>query len=372
MLLLLSALMGSDANAACEKQVAAAKKAKGAAVAPAFQKVVSCDAKAAKQNFPAIMQGAGDAESLIALSMVAIDAEVWNPVWEMLGKIPDYDARDVVAAGVGDQCGENETVVKFLQAAYFGLRDIDFAQWDDAMVSCKTESFDGWLMETVQNPPAKQYDEKWAKVAEVYVERKGADSLDSLAIGAQKAAGNGGPFEAILALMDAAVAPDLGEDISADDQARLEDALVNMAKGLPPEQARSIADRLANAGSEGAAASLLPAIYPDRVKSNGSFVYGAVAVEAADCDGTLNAVLHTAEVTEPGNRYILQDDIESPMRAFKPKLSKCMSEGDWTVIASAEPLGSDGMDDFVSGLEAQFVEKGYEVKIKGEKGVTLD
>ena len=370
MLLMLSALFANDAHAACEKQVAAAKKAKGAAVAPAFQKVINCDAKAAKNAFPAMIGPAGDAESIVAVSMVAVDAEDRNPVWEMLGGIPNYDHRDIVAAGVGQQCAENEQVVKFLQGAYFGLRDIDFAQWDDAMVTCKAESFDTWLMETVQNPPAKQYDEKWAKVAEVYVERKGADSLDSLAIGASKAAEIGGPFEAILALMDAAVAPDLGEDISAEDQARLEDALVKMAQGLPPEQARSIADRLANAGSEGAAASLLPAIYPDRVQGGGGFVYGAVAVEAADCDGTLTAVLHTAEVTEPGNRYIIQDDLEAPMRAFKPKLGKCMSEGDWAVIATSEPLGD--MDGFVSGLEAQFVEKGYDVKVKGEKGVTLD
>jgi hypothetical protein len=370
---LLAALcISNPAEAACEKQVAQAERTQGVAVAEAYKAIVACDAKVAKQSFPKVMQNAGDSEALIALSMVAIDAEIWNPVWEMLGKIPDYDARDVVADGIGKQCAEDDTVVKFLQGAYFGLRDIDFQQWDDALVSCQSESFDGWVVQTVENPPAKVFDEKYAKVAEVYVARNGAAALPALANGAQAAAKNGGPFDAILALMDQAVAPELGEDMDPAEQKQLEDALVGMASVLPPEQARSVADRLANAGSDKAAAALLPAIYPDRFK-DGSFTYGAVAVEAGDCDGVQTAVLHVVEVTENATRYILSDDLTAPMRAAKPKLKKCTSEGDWTVIATDEPLGGDlTLDAFVSGLEASYADKGYEVSLKSEKGITLD
>ncbi|HJN76882.1 MAG TPA: hypothetical protein QGF58_23340 [Myxococcota bacterium] len=373
MLLCAAAAWSTSAHAKCEGQVARAKKAKGPATAAAFEKLAACDTTEAKRNFTAVMQNAGDSDSLIALSMVAIDHEIWNPVWEMMGKIPDYDARDVVAEGIGQHCADNEQVVKFLQGAYFGLRDIDFQQWDDALVTCQAESFDAWLVQTVENPPAKQYDEKWAKVAEIYVARLGADALPSLAVGAQNAAENDGPFEAVLALMDSAVAPSLGEEMAPEHQQALEDALVTMAKGLPANQARSIADRLANAGSEGAAASLLPAIYPDRVGSDGSFTYGAVSIELADCKGVQSASLHATEISEPGNRYILQDDILEPMRAFKPKLSKCTTEGDWLVLATAEPMGGKGdLDDFTAGIEAQYIEKGYEVKIKEEKTVVLD
>lgn len=373
LLLCATAAWSTNADAKCESQVSRAKKAKGAATAAAFQKLAECDETEAKRNFNAVMQNAGDSDALIALSMVAIDAQIWNPVWEMMGKIPDYDARDVVASGIGQHCADDETVVSFLQGAYFGLRDIDFQQWDDALVACEAESFDAWLVQTVENPPAKQYDEKWAKVAEIYVARNGAAALPSLAAGAQKAAEIGGPFEAVLAMMDSAVAPELGEDMAKEDQAALEDALVTMAKGLPPEQARSIADRLANAGSEGAAASLLPAIYPDRVGSGGSFTYGAVAIELADCKGVLSATLHSAEVVEPGNRYIIQDDIQDVMKTFKPKLAKCTSEGEWTVLATSEPIaGGSDIDAFIAGIESQYVEKGYEVKIKAEKSVALD
>jgi len=369
---LVALAFSSTAEAKCESQISRAKKAKGAAAAAAYEKLAACDTTEAKRNFNAVMQNAGDSDSLIALSMVAIDYEIWNPVWEMMGKIPDYDARDVVANGIGQHCADDETVVNFLQGAYFGLRDIDFQQWDDALVACESESFDEWLVQTVRNPPAKQYDEKWAKVAEIYVARRGAGALPSLAEGAQKAAENDGPFDAILALMDSAVAPDLGEDMDPEHQAALEDALVTMAKGLPPEKARSIADRLANAGSEGAAASLLPAIYPDRV-SGGSFTYGAVSIELADCKGVQTAMFHVAEISEPGNRYIIQDDIQAPMQAFKPKLGKCTSEGDWTVLATSAPLGGgNDIDAFVAGLESQYAEKGYEVKVKTEKTVVLD
>ncbi len=370
---LLAALsISNPAHAACEKQVAQAEKASGVAVAEAFKGIVACDAKVAKQSFAKVMQNAGDSEALIALSMVAIEAEVWNPVWEMLGKIPDYDARDVVADGIGKQCADNDQVVKFLQGAYFGLRDIDFQQWDDALVSCQSESFDGWVVQTVENPPPKIFDEKYAKVAEVYVARNGVDALTSLARGAQAAAKNGGPFEAILALMDQAVAPELGEDMDPGEQKRLEDALVGMANDLPPEQARSVADRLANAGSDRAAAALLPAIYPDRF-GGGHFTYGAVAVEAGDCDGTKTAVLHVVEIQENATRYILVDHLTAPMRAIKPKLKKCTAEGAWPVIATDEPLGGDiSLEAFVAGLEASYVDKGYEVSVKSEKSLSLD
>lgn len=363
----------SEAHAACEGQLKRLESSNGSNVVANFEKVVACDAKVAKDNYFKAMQKAEDSDTLIALSMVAIDAEIWTPVWEMVGKISDYDARDTVAAGIGERCVENEQVVKFLQGAYFGLRDIEFQQWDDALITCESDQFDAWLVSTVENPPAKQYDEKWDTVARSYIERKGADSLDALAKGAVKAAGDGGPFEAILAHMDSAVAPGLGEDLDPAKQAKLEDTLTSMAGELPPEQARSVADRLANSGSDGAAAALLPAIYPNAVKADGSFDYAAVSVELADCDGTKSAVLHSAVVTEPGTRYQFQGEVEAPMREFKPRLGKCSSEGEWVVLLAPAPItGKGDVESFTADLEKQYADKGYEVKVRSEKGVTLN
>lgn len=367
---LLIGLFSLPASAACEKQVAAAEKKSGMDLVPAFEKVLACDATVAKNVFPQLMQKSGDVESLTALSMVAIENDVWNPVWEMLGHIPDYDVRDQVATEIGGKCAESEKVVSFLQGAYFGLRDIEFAQWDDALVTCESESFEAWLVQTVENPPAKVYDDKWVKVLEIYVLRKGPDSLETLANGARKAAEVGGPFDATLAQMDAAVAPELGQDISPENQARLEAALVDLATGLPPDQARSVADRLANAGSEDAAAKLLPSIYPDRVRGGG-FVYAGVAVEAGECKGAQTAVLHVAEIQESGRRYVISDEATGPLTSGKPKLKKCTSEGDWTVIVSPEPVTSAGLDEYVEGLKAQWEGNGYEVKIVNEKPVVL-
>ena len=366
-------LFSTNAQAACEAQLSRLDKAKEDTVVAVYKTVVDCDTKVAKDNYFKAMQKAADSDTLIELSMVAINAEIWTPVWEMVGKISDYDARDTVAAGIGEKCSENEQVVKFLQGAYFGLRDIDFQQWDDALITCQSETFDAWLVQTVENPPPKQYDEKWDTVAASYIQRTGVDSLDALAKGAVVAAANGGPFEAILAHMDAAVTPGLGEDFDPAAQARLEAAYTGMAKELPPEQARSVADRLANSGSDAAAAALLPAIYPDRVKSDGSFEYAAVAVELADCDGVKSAVLHSAVIVEPGTRYQFKKEIEAPMRAVKPRLAKCSSEGDWVVLLEASPIGGKGdAEAFTSDLEKQYVGKGYEVKVREEKSIVLD
>ncbi|MFT5586148.1 MAG: hypothetical protein ACI9VR_003745 [Cognaticolwellia sp.] len=372
-LLAAAALFSVPASAACEKEVAAAQKKEGAAVAPAFKKVIECDAKIAKQTFPTLLQKTADVDSIVALSMVAIENDVWNPVWEMLSLIKDYDARDEVAEAIGGKCAENEKVVSFLQGAYFGLRDIEFSRWEGALVTCQAETFDAWLVSTVESPPAKQYDEKYSKVAEIYVKRTGVASLDSLSKAGVKAAETNGPFDAVLIAMDSAVAPELGADISPDDQAALETSLVAMAQSLPPEQAKSIADRLSNAGSSSAAASLLPAIYPDRMRGGNSFVYGGIAIESGECKGGKTAILHVAEVHEPGKRYIIAEDANAGMSSFGPKLKKCDTDTEtWPVIISAEPLGADDLDDFFATIESQWTEKGYEVKRRDEDKVVLD
>lgn len=371
--LLGAALFSAPASAACEKEVSAAQKASGTAVAPAFKKIIACDAKIADQTYPTLLGKTEDLDGLMALSMVAIENDVWNPVWQMPGKISDYGVRDEVTAALGAKCSENEKVVSFLQGAYFGLRDIEFARWEDALVTCQSEAFDTWLVSTVTNPPAKAFDDKYAKVLDIYVKRQGAQALPTLSQAGIKAAENEGPFSAVLTAMDDSVAPSLGEQLSEEDQKALEGALVEMAKQLPPAKAKDIADRLSNAGSQSAAASLLPAIYPERVRGGGSFVYGGISVEAGECKGEKTAVLHVSEVQEPGSRYIVGPDAEAGLRAAKPKLKKCdMDEGPWPVFVSPEPLAPGAMDDFYSTIEAQWAEKGYEVKRKDEAQVVLD
>lgn len=367
---------GQDAQAACEKEVARMEATKGAAVAGAFAKVAACDAKVGEQVFLKAMVNAAegseeedDAESLSALALAAIDAQVWKPVWDMPGKITDYSARDVVAQAIGEKCASNEKVVSFLQGAYFGLRDVEFARWERALVACESPAMDAWLTTQVETPPNKQYDEKWVKLVDVFVARKRADALPSLATAGVKAAQGEGPYGAILGKMNEAVSPRMGEQPDPDAQKKLEDALVGMAKQLPAELARPIADSLANAGNDAAAATLLPVIFADRKQADG-FHYAAVAVEAGECKGVKTAVLHTAELVDPGTHYILQDVAQAPMRSFKPALKKCTSEGDWAVVVGESPLKSpEEVGALYDTLAKQWADKGYTVKRKDEKPV---
>ncbi len=370
-----AALLSPVAEAAtCKSQLIKAEKAEGAAVVQAYANLMRCDADIAAQSFEKVMQNAGDAESLVGLSMIAIDADKWNPVWGMLGKISDYGAQADVAWLIGEKCVDNEKVGNFLQGAYFGLRDIDFARWDDALISCTSESFETWMVGKVEDPPDKLFDDKWNAVVTAFVEKKKADSLPHLATSAIKAAQIGGPYEAILQHMDAAVQPGLGEEMPPAHKAALADALSTVAKGVTPEQARSVADRLANSGSEEAAAALLPTIYPDRVQGGGGFHYGAVSVELADCKGTQSAFLHVAIVQDPGTRYLVQTAIDGPMRGVKPKLGKCSAaDGDWPVYVTEAPIqGKGDVETLVDSISEQWASKGYEVKRKDEKPVVLD
>ena len=61
------------------------------------------------------------------------------------------------------------------------------------------------------------------------------------------------------------------------------------------------------------------------------------------------------------------------MSAFGPKLKKCeMDTETWPVIISAEPLDSNGLDEFYAMIESQWSEKGYQVKRRDENKIVLD
>ncbi len=358
--------------ASCDSLLKKVDSAQGEAIATAFSALAKCDKTVAEDNYGKFMAKATDADSLVALSSASIEADVWNPVWQQLSKIKDYDARDEVAQRVGESCGGSEKVVSFLQGAYFGLRDIDFQQWDDAYVACDAPAMLEWMEKQVATPPNRVFDDKFNALLAVYVQKKRSAALPTLAKAAALAAENG-PYDAILIKMDEAVAPSLGEALSTEDQAALESALIEVARAVAPDKARAVADRLANSGSQAAAAKLLPAIYPDRVQSGGGFLYGGAAMEMADCKGTKTAIIHVAEVIEPGRRWLIFQDASGPMRTFKPKLGKCTAEGgEWAVSFTSEPVkSSKEIDPWVESISQGLVEKGYEVKTQSEKGLRL-
>ena len=361
-----------DAQAgACDYLVDGAKHLQGQAVVNGFNQLVSCDNELAKRHYSAFMKQATDMEVLVPLSHAAIDAEVWNPVWEMIGKISDYEMRDEVATSIGSLCAEDPKVVGFLKGGYFALRDIEFQQWDNALANCESDDFDAWLSESLTNPPKTSYDEKWATLGRASIARGGTGSLGDLATAAIAAGNNAGPFESALSLMEEAIAQDFG-DPDPEDVKALNEAFLKVAAAVPPESARSIADRLLNGGDDAAAASLLPTIYSDRVQSGGKFLYGAVVVE--DCPEKQEAYLHGSVITEDGSRYIVNSAIEGPMRSsFKSKLGKkCELTDPWPVSVTNEPLKkSSELDALLSKVTAEWEGKGYEVKSTVEKGLTL-
>jgi hypothetical protein len=353
---------------ACDVHVKKASTAKGDELVTAFKDLTKCDKAQAATSFESFMKASGDADTLVSLSLVAIDAEQYTPVWAMIEKIPDYSARDEVAEKVGAACADHAKVLPFLQGAYFGLRDIQFEQWDDALVSCPSDELTKFLEGEVAKPPASSYNEKYAAIVTAYAKRKKADALPALEKAAIAAAENG-PFDMILEKMATAVEPaEIGEEMSAADKKKLEDSLVKVANGVKPERAKQVADSLYNAGAEQAAASLLPRVYPDRVQGGGKLLYGVASVEVCDKE----AVVHWAGVTDPAKRWSILTDVEAPARAFKPKL-KCTAKDAWPVLATPEPVkDSAEIQKWVDGVVAEYAGKGMSASAKGEKDFALN
>jgi hypothetical protein len=358
----------------CDSLIREASSVSGTRLVSTFTHLAQCDSALATEHYhQAFMARAKDADTLVALSMAAIEADVWNPVWEQLSKITSYDARDEIAQRVGEACTSDPKIVTFLQGAYSGIRStIDFRQWDDAYIACPSDELTTWMTLKVEAPPESVFDEKFDALLSVYVSRMGVRALPHLSTAAIAAAENG-PYDSILLQMDTAVQPELGERMSSEDKQALEDSLVAVAQAVSPNKARAVADRLANAGSEAAAVELLPIVYRDRIQSGGSFLYGAVAVETGECKGEKTAVLHLASVHEPGKRWFVQSSVEDPIRAAKAKLSKCSSlDNNWVVIITPEPLtNSKELDKWSRGLEEQWMNKGFVTKVQNEKTIKL-
>lgn len=370
--LLLFALPNAHAGT-CDAQLGKIAGLTAETVAAGFKDIVGCDRKVAEANFNRYLEKATDSDALLALMLTAVDGDVWNPAWGALSKISSYDARDEVATSVGGACVDHPKVVSFLQGAYFGLRDVDFSQWDDSFAACSDEKLWTWVEQQVANVPPKQFDEKYGKIVGIYTKHRRGDALPVLQAAAIKAAGNGGPFDDLLSRMSDAVQPELGRDMSAEDQQKLADAMVGVAQKVPAERAKSIASTLANAGAEGPAASLLPTLYPDRVQSGGGFLYAVGTIEAGTCGGKKTAVLHYTSASEPGKRYSILGDLEPLMRAAKPKLGKdCTVESPWPVMHSPEPIKAAGeAEAWSDSIAKEWASKGYDVKTQKEKAVAL-
>lgn len=372
MMVLTAVLASAPAEAACSSQKRRAAASSGAALATNFSALARCSTEEAEFQFDSLLPRAKNVDGLVGLSMAAIESNVWTPVWRVLSNDAlTYDQRDQVAQRIGEACTENAKIVAFFKGAYFGLRDLEFQQWDDGMVACTNQDWDAWLVETAKNPPNSLFDEKYNALLGVLTTKKGPDALPVLVHAAVKGSDNG-PFNAILTAMETSVQPGIGEPKKPEDQKRLEASLVEIASRVNLDKARDVADRLANAGASDSAASLLPTVYADRAE-DGKYTYGAASIERASCDGTKSVVIHVAKVEEPGKRWIILNDVRSPLRAVKPRLSKCDAEsGEWGVSTTPEPVkSSKEIDAWVDGLEKQWKDKGYDVSVRKEKTVQL-
>ena len=206
--------------------------------------------------------------------------------------------------------------------------------------------------------------EKYNAVLTAWTKHKRLDGIPALESAAVKAGTEGGPFNNILDALHSTSQPaSFSAEMPAANRAAMEEALVRIANAVPSDQARVVADRLLTAGADGVAATLMPAIYRDRIQPDGSLLWGAAAVER--CDG--QAVLHWAAVAQPADHIDVTGTVTEPLRSTKPRL-KCTSDEPWLVIASGEPQSDYGaVASWVEALTAEWAARDLDVKLREEK-----
>ena len=365
---LASTFLSTAEAASCNSHVTQAASQQGADLVRTFAKLAKCDKDMAEDNFlGAFVPRATDLDTLVQLTETAINGGVFNSTWKMLGKIKDYSTRNEVASAIGEKCDANPQVTKFLQGAYFALKNNDFTQWDDAYISCTSEDMKTWFAQQITNTPNGSFSESYNTLLEIYVKQNGTAALPVL----QQAALNAkedGPFDSIINQMNNAVQPGLGESISDADRTAFEDSILTIAKEVPTK-ALLLAQQL-NAVNSTRSGELLTLIYADRL-TDGLLSYGVVAVEAGECKGKKQAVLHVATVTDPAKRMVILQDATGPIRASKPKLKKCES-AEWPISITSEPIANTELDDLVNTIQSKYEADGYKVKVATEATIALD
>jgi hypothetical protein len=354
--------MSTAQAGACDSYLAAAAKAKGGELVAAYKGLVKCDAVLANAEFPRFMTAGGDLETLKALAIAAIDLGAHGGVGAAMSKVP-YEHRTALAQAVGDACATHPRVVEFVQASYTGLKASDFTFWQPVLATCAAPALGAWIEKTAAAPPSGNFNEKYGAVLAQLARQRGAAALAVLEAAAIKAGKEGGPLKTILETMQRAIEPQsLSASITPEDRAALEASMLRVAKSIPREQVQTVVDRLINAGSESAAATLLPIVFEDRVQAGGELLWAAAAVEA--CDGA--AVVHWTSWTEAPTRWSVVDGATKALAGQGAKL-KC-DGGTWPVFASTEPLADDNaVALWLGGVVAEQEAKGLKVKPKEEK-----
>lgn len=353
------------AHAACEKESAALAAAKDAAVAPAFTALAICNRTAAGDQFATVMKQASDVDSLVALAQAALAQGMEDRVHTMLDPIAEYATRTEITRLLGARCADDPRVLAFVVGLHGALKDRAFVSWSGALETCPSDDVTAQLETLASYVPSRGFDDKYARVVELYAERKGVASLPVLEKAAATAV-NGGPFPVVVDAMVGAVTPaGIGAKPADDDRAALVASLQRVAGSATPDQVTKLADTFVAVGAGDAAASLLPRIYPDRLQAGGGFLYGVAAVE--QCDGA--AVVHFAVVEEPGKRWSIQPDVDAPANAFKPKL-KCKSPAPYALQVTPGPVHDrNEVASWAESVAAQT--KVPDAKVKEEAAILL-
>ena len=352
--------LNQPAWAACERELKALEAAQGEAVVGAFTKLSTCDGGKAGEAFPAAVKRSGDVVALTNLAVAAIGVGQDAAVHGMLELVPDYAAREETARAIGGKCVEDAKVEAFVVGLHDALKDRAFVGWAGALRACPSEALTAKLEDLAAAPPDRAFDDKYATVVELYARKRGAAALPVLKDAGIGATG-GGPFVIVVDAMSKAVTPEgIGGEPAPADRDALVAALGELAGATTnADELRRLANAMVAVDAAQAAGALLPKLYPDRVQSDGSFLYGVVATET--CEDA--SVVHWAVVEDHGKRWSVSEALDGPVQGFKHKL-KCGAA--WAVQVTPEPVASE--DEIGNWAEGLVGEGG---KLKAEKTIVL-
>ena len=87
-----------------------AGSAKGKNLIQVYEKLVACDKDTATTEFETFMKRANEIDTLSKLANVAVQADIFDPIWKLPGNLSDYTQRDELVRSFGQLCTDSPNV----------------------------------------------------------------------------------------------------------------------------------------------------------------------------------------------------------------------------------------------------------------------
>ncbi len=307
-----------------------------------FLQLAGCDEEAARAIAPEAVPTFLADEDGYAAAVRALELGVTEPVTAWIAGLQSDERAHAIEA-VGKACDQSEAVQGYIKNRARSMgEDFWTERWYRTIADCHVPLLQDILWRKLANGPDPRNRTLFSGVLEAYARSAGGAAIPKLEELATKVDDAEAQTYIVMSFADAArVGSVEGPDPKAV-QAAIQ-AIQRIAPKLQTKAVEQARLTLLALGDERASDELVAVRYKDRLREDGSLMWGVVAVENATCrNGKKKQRVHVAAVSDPGQTWPdqVQEKVEfSVKNSWELDLARaCKGTEEVQVLVPAEPF----------------------------------